>query len=89
MDDNITDRGLLNVERFVDITKERFLIERDIWARDFIESLNIDCKDGDLSVMLYDAFATGFIRGYDIVLLHKNGNSNILIPQNSTKIRKL
>ncbi len=79
-DDNITDRGLLKVERFEDITKQNFLIERDRWAHDFIDSLNIYCKDGELVKMLYDAFATGFMRGYDIALLHKNGNSHILIP---------
>lgn len=79
-DNDIEDRGLLKVERFEDITKQNFLIERDRWAHDFIESINIDCKDGDLSGMLYDAFATGFMRGYDIALLHKNGNNDVLIP---------
>lgn len=79
-DDDVTDRGLLNVERFTGLTKDRFLIERDKWTRDFIESLNLDYNQGELASMIYDAFATGFMRGYDIALLHKNGNSNILIP---------
>lgn len=79
-DDDITDRGILNVERFVDITKPNFLIEREKWAHDFIESLNIEYIDGELAKMLYDAFVTGFMRGYDIALLHKKGIGNILIP---------
>ena len=79
-DNDIADRGLLNVERFEDITKQNFLIERERWAHDFIESLNMDYNDGELAKMLYGAFATGFIRGYDVALLHKNGEGAALIP---------
>lgn len=78
-EDNITDRGLLNVERFKGLTKDRFLIERDKWTRDFIKSLELDYK-GELASMLYDAFTTGFMRGYDIASLHKNGEGAALIP---------
>lgn len=79
-DDDITDRGLLNVERFKYFAKPDFLIEKERWAHDFIESLNIEYTDGELAEMLYNAFATGFMRGYDVASLHNNGNSNILIP---------
>lgn len=74
MEDNeIPNKGLLNVERFEDITSQTFIHEREVWANDFIACLDIaDIPENvELRSMLYDAFATGFTRGYDVALLHK------------------